>query len=290
MAPNKGMIAGSYFMQIAFRNSDGLPMGSESAPDAVASGVTSHAYKVKGYISVEAPAITRSFATRKAGQKILGTKQLGLASIAPFNIVLSDLDELFFAYISGGVVDSTTASGNTIIASNVNKVVKPQFVAIFTMGFQNDEGTDEYLNYFYPNVTFGDAIPGGNDGDGDNPNAQTYSCAPTQSPNTGFGFTFAETALAVVDNSDLFVCVRAPKPLGLTTYVDDGAATSFVTGYLPTSSVVDGSTNMIAIDGVDGNAQIAALSVTTGATTHTAQTEDDIWNLAYYTDFEPIPA
>lgn len=285
MAADKGMIAGAYYMQIAFRNSDGLPMGTQTAPNSVVNGTTTHAYKVKGFVEVTAPGVSYSVANRRAGQKLLGKKQLGLSELGTFDITLSDYDEQFRAYVTGGTVDTTTASANTITAPNSYLSVKPQFVLVLTLGFQNDSGTDEYINIFYPNVTFSDAFPSGNQGDGDNPNALTYTVTPSASSNTGFGFTFANSALAVQDNSDIQTVVRAAKPIALTTYVDDGSATSFTVGYKPTSSAVDGSTNMFTVDGADGSDDVSAFSTTTGATTHTAQTAGDVWVAAYYTDF-----
>lgn len=285
MAATTGMIAGAYYMQVAFRATTGYPMGTQTSPNSVANGTTTHAYKVKGFVEVTAPSPTYSVANRRAGQKLLGQVQLGLSDLGSFNVTLSDYDETFRAYINGITPDVTTSTGNTFTASNVRRATKPQFVTIFTLGFQTDSGSNEYVNIFYPSVTFSDAYPGGNQGDGDNPNALTYTVTPTASANTGTGLTFAATNLDVEDDTDIQFIMRSPKPVGVTTHVADTSDTTFTVGYKPTSSVVDGSTNLWALNGADGNAAVSAFSTSTGAVTIGSATAGHVYVATYYTDF-----
>jgi hypothetical protein len=288
MTATTGMIAGMYHMQIAFRSSAGYPMGTQITPNDVANGTTTHAYKVRGIVEVAAPSPTYSVANRRAGQTLLGQVQLGLSDLGSFTFTLSDYDETLRSYVNGIAPDTTTSTGTTLTASNVALATKPQFVAIFTTGFQTDAGTNMFLNIIYPSVQISDAYPGGSQGDGDNPNALTYTCTPTTRVNTGLGLTYAATNLDVQGDVDIQTVARTSAPLALTTYVAEGSATTFTLGYRPTTTSVDGTTNIWSLNGADGNTSVTALNATTGAVTISSATAAHVYVAAYQTNFVSI--
>jgi len=284
----KGFIAGGFHAQIAMRNSAGYPMGDDPTPNTVANGDIKHAYKIKGFVSVDAPAITRETAVRRAGQKVLGTKQLGTSNIAPFNLTLSDFDQTFHNLVSGATADTTLATNMLVTSFNSQKATLPQCILIINAGFQDDNGLDCFENIFYHNVTISPTVPTVSQSGGENPNALVYTVTPTTSLRAGWGSLFTATTLALEENADIVSFIRSADPLALTTYIDDGVDTSIPVGYRPTSSDHAGADNIFLKNGVTSHAQVSGFSTTTGATTHTAGTAGDIWTICYQTQFISI--
>jgi len=288
MTATNGMIAGIYNGWIAFRDSNGYPIGTETAPDDVSNGTTTHAYRIKHPISIGAPDITREIATRKGGQAIRGQRQLGVGNIGPFEMVLDAFDEQFHAYVSASAVDETTMTGWAITAPNTKKGVLPKFVLGMTVGFETEGGAAEYMNYIYSNVQIDPVIPGGSQDGGENPNPLTYQVTPDFSLRTGLGRLLSGMSLSVAEDSDLMIAVRNDKPITLTTYVDDNAAGTFTLGYRPTSDDETGAAeNSITKNGT--TTAVTSVAKTTGLVTQVAAgTAGDIWVVAYPTDYVAI--
>ena len=288
MTAANGMIAGIYSGWIAFRDSNGYPIGTETDPDDVSNGTTTHAYRIKHPISIGAPDITREIATRKGGQAIRGQRQLGVGNIGPFEMVLDAFDEQFHAYVSASAVDETTMTGWAITAPNTKKGVLPKFVLGMTVGFETEDGAAEFLNYIYSNVQIDPVIPGGGQDGGENPNPLTYQVTPDYSLRTGLGRLLSGMSLSVAEDSDLMIAVRNDKPITLTTYVDDNAAGTFTLGYRPTSDDETGAAeNSITKNGA--TTAVTSVSKTTGVVTQVAAGDAaDIWVAAYPTDYVAI--
>lgn len=283
-----GFIAGAYHAQIAMRNTAGYGIGSNPTPNTVVNGTVYHAYYVKGFAGVDAPAITRETATRRAGQTVKGTKQLGVSAIAPFNLTLSDFDQTFHNLVSGVTADTTLATNMSISSLNVNKATLPQLILIINAGFQDDDGLDCFENIFYHNVTISPAVPTVTQAGGENPNPLVYTVTPTTSTRAGWGSLFSATTLALQNNSDIVSFIRSLYPLALSTYIDDGADTSIAVGYRPVSSDHAGADNIFLTNGVTSHTDVSGFSTTTGATTHTAANAGDVWSICYQTEYTPI--
>lgn len=289
MAATKGVNVGIHHVQIAFRKDTGEPMGQETDPNNVSNGTTSSAYKVDGAIDFTPEQLTTATKTNKGGQIIISKTPMGVTDYGAATLVLSQYDEQFFAYISGTSVDETTDTTMNITGTNVNQRVPPAFVVIVSSRFTDSSGSDKYMNYIYPNAfvtPVGDANMTQIDADVTNDTPYTYQIVPSASSSTGFGYTFANTALNVVDDSDIRVKIISDYPLGLTTYVDDGAAGTFTLGYLPTSSdETGGAGNIITSNGT--KTAVTSVATATGLVTQTAAgTAADIWVVAYPTQFQ----
>lgn len=288
MPATSGMIAGAYHAQVAFRNSSGYPMGTDTTPDAVSNGAVTHFYKLRDLVSCTAPAVTREVAIERGGQTVKGQRQLGVSDFGSFEMVLSAFDEQFHAYCSGAALDTTLASSRVIGAFNSGNAALPQLMLLLTIGFQTLAGVDEFITYCYPSVTIAPVIPSGSQEGGVNPNPNTYVVVPTRSTRTCFGSLLSATTLAVSDNSDIFQWYRGAYPISISTYIDDGSATSFVVGYRPVNSEHAGAVNIFTKNGVTNHANVSGFSTTTGATTHTAGTAADVWVATYETNFVAI--
>ena len=288
MAADSWFPAGLYHCQVAMRSSAGYPMGSDTSPDTQGSGDTNNAFKIPDPVEVSDPQITRDIAQFRAGLTIKGQRAMGTSDFGSFDLTLASYDETLHAMVSGSLVDTTSASGMTMTAPNTTNADLPQLILLLTLGAQNSSGTNEFVTAIWNNVQIGPAIPTAGQDSGTNPRPVVYTVTPSTSTRTGWGMLFTATALGVANNKDTTVLVRDTVPLALTTYIDDGSATTFVTGYRPVSSAIDGSDNIYLVDGVESSAQVSAHSVTTGATTHTAQAEFDIWTCLYGTNFVPI--
>lgn len=266
MTASTGMVAGSYHMQIARRSSAGYPMGQLATPDAPVAGTTYPAYKVPGYAEVTAPQATVEIAKRYAGQKIKGTRSLGISDFGEFQVTLADYDELFNAIIGGSTVDSTTLSGLDLSSPNMNNADVPQLIALFSMGIQIDNGTNMMLTYVYDNVQITRVLPGVTQSGGVNPNPLQFTVTCSTSLRTAMGRLYSITGLQVIDNSDIGIGYRHTNPLMLTTFIKNAVATSFIMPYRPTTTDATGAaTNSITNNGV--TEAVTSVSTTTGVVT-----------------------
>lgn len=288
MAVDQGHIAGFYYAQYATRNSAGYPMGQDSTPNAVTALDVKNALLLTGPVSVTAPSVTRERATFRGGQKALGQRSLGVSDFGTFELTLSAYDELFHTLISGGSADTTTATSVTITAPNSNNGDLPTGMLLLTQGFTTDAGAQEFITWIYHNVQIEPTVPGATQSGGENPNPLTYTVIPNVATRTGFGMPFSSTGLAVTDNSDICVALRGADPFALTTYIDDGSATSFVVGYRPNNAEHAGAYNIFTKNGATAHTAVSGVNTTSGAITITAGSANDIWVALYASRFVAI--
>lgn len=286
MAATSGHFSGAYEALWLARDSNGYPMGSSSTPNTKSNGAVYHAYRLPGLVSATAPGVTRGRVTFRGGMKARGARNTGLEDFGDFTLTTAAFDETFDALVTGSVADATTGgTDNVITAPNSNLTDKPQGFLILTRGFQTSAGTNKYMHWIYNNVQMEPVDPEVNQTTGENPQAMQYLVTPTQSTRSAFGFPLSSLTVAVEDSSDYYVRYRTDERISATTYIDDGAATSFTTQYLPVSSDNAGVTNVFTKNGSVAHASVSGFSVTTGATTHTAGTAADIWVCIYGTRF-----
>lgn len=289
MAAGAGHLAGFYHAQVCFRDSNGYPMGTDTTPNAVSNGATTHAYKLTGPVSATAPSPTREIATFRGGMNVLGQLGLGTSDFGTFDITLSAYDEVFESYVSGATNDATNF-GTSHIASTPNTMnaALPQVILILTAAWQDTSGTNRFMHWIYLNVQIYPSLVGLNQDGGVNPNAPTYTVVPSTSTRSITGQLFSATAMAIQDNKDVVMRLRTDDPIAVTTYIDDASATSFVVGYRPVNSEHAGAVNMFFKNGTINHANVSAFDTTTGATTHTAGSAADIWVAVYTTRFVAI--
>lgn len=288
-AASAGMIAGFYRAWVAYRNSSGYPMGQDASPNTVSNGEVKHPYLIPGMVDVGAPTPTRAIAQRRAGQVVTGQKALGTTDLGNFSFTLADYDETFHNMVTGATIDTALATDVAITAPNALNPDPPSLVLGLSMGFQRVDGTDEYLTWIYGNVQItAPAGVGATQNDGVNPNPLQYTVIPRSTTRTPMGYLYSATALAVYNNADIAVGLRYTYPFCLSTYIDDGSATTFAVGYRPVSSDNAGVVNMFTKNGVQNHTGVSGFSVTTGATTHTAGSAADIWVATYATNYVAI--
>lgn len=277
-----GHIAGFYQAQFMFRNSNGYPMGTQSNPDGVGAGTTTHSYLMTGPVEAGEPTAEYDEAEFFGGQSYLGKRDLGLASIGSFDLTLSARDEVLESYITATTADVTTVSSHVLTAPNVRKTTPVQGMLALTMGWQDSVGTNKYLTYLYHSVSMRRPMGGASSAGGRNPNARSLRVTPTLSTRTGLGYLFSATGISVTENSDIMLEIRHDNFLAFTTYVAANAATTFVLGFRPLSTDVLNTTNVVTKNGV--TFAPVSISATTGVVTIASATTLDIYNVAYPTN------
>lgn len=284
--PRAGHLAGFYYAQIMFRDTNGYPVGSNSTPNSKTNGTVYNAYKLTGPVNVTAPTPTRELATFRGGMAILGQRALGTTDFGTFDLTLSAYDEVFESYVTGAVNDATNAGTENIFsASNTENLNLPQFHLVLTAGWQDSTGTNRYMNWMYPNVQIAPGQISVTQDGGVNPNPVQYTVIPSSSTRTTLGYLFSATTVGITNDRDIVSRWRTDYPVTFATYIDDGADTSVTTAYKPATSDVDGSRNVYTKNGVDNKANISAFSTSTGATTHTAGSATDVWIISYMTNW-----
>jgi len=284
-----GHIAGFYHAQFCLRSSEGYPFGTETDPDNVANGTTTHAHKLIAPVEASALAFEREIATFRGGQKIIGRRQLGVSEISAFEITVSAFDEAFHALVTGSAVDTSIASANSVTTPNVMRGDPPQGMLLLTLGFQTAAGVNKYITYAYHNVQISEAAAGGASQDGgENPLPTRYTVTVSSAERTFFGLPYSDTDLGAADDSDLFVRYVTAKPISVTTYKATGGATSFTLGYRPVSSDHAGSRNVWTKNGATAHSDVTGVNTATGVVTINAASAADVFVSVFETEFQNI--
>ena len=87
--PRSGHLAGFYYAQIMFRDTNGYPVGANATPNSKANGTVYNAYKLTGPVNVTAPTPTRENATFRGGMAILGQRAPGTTDFGTSAMTLS---------------------------------------------------------------------------------------------------------------------------------------------------------------------------------------------------------
>lgn len=283
-----GMIAGFYSAWIAFRDNNGYPVGTCVTPNSPTVNTAYHAYRLKYPVQVNALSNSIAMATRKGGQRVRGHRYLPPDDTGSFTITLDGKDEQADAYMRGYTLDLAYNTSMAIGASNAYLTSPPRFVLGMSMGFTDtDNATDYFITQIWNNVVFTKPFgEGATQSSGTNPNTLEWTVTPDPSARIGFGALYTATSLAVVEGTDLFVAIRDQYELTLTSYIANGSATTFTTGYRSMSSDNTGAAgNVILKAGVI----TAVTSVATGSTKLVTLTgagsSADHWDILYPTQY-----
>jgi hypothetical protein len=283
---------GVYYLQVMFRDSEGYAMGTDSSPDTISNDSTTHSYLIQSSIAFTHPQPTFGTVTDKGGMKIRGQADTGVEEFGEGGFELSEWDDVFHAYITGGAVDSTSVTGWRQSAYNVNKVVKPRFKMIVSMKtLEVNETTqvvsDKWIHYCYNNVTIRPALANGSQSSGVNPNTLSYTFVPTNDTRHITGELLSGMAMSVEENKDLVIMMVTSNPIAVTTYIEHGTpAGAFITGYRPLTTHATLTDKFATTEGT--STTISACNVTTGAVTVTAGSAGDRHVFVYETNFVAI--
>lgn len=280
-------------LQIFFVDDDGYPIGIPLAgtiPDANAPvpGTEYHAYVLTGYVTATPAVRELDVATNKADGKNYGDINVGINTQGTLEIELSMRDELFSEMVRQITANTTYSSGMRISSRNAQKIsAKNMGIIITDLVRDEDTGELEYEHEVYNKGTFEiTAETGGNQSAGVNPSPLTISFKPLPSERHVLtGALYSALGLGVEENSDIGGPIRSEHQYTFTTYIKDGAETTFITKYKPTvSGATVGGVNNYTTEGVQ--AALTSFATATGLATMTAAgTSGHRAVLAYATDF-----
>jgi len=194
---------------------------------------------------------------------------MGVSAFGEGTIELSEFDDIFHSYITGGAVDSSTVSGWRAVGGNINKVTSPAGFLVVSAKAQvvNDTTgavSDKWSHWIYPNVQVRPAYPNASQNAGVNPNSLSYTFVPSRATRGLDGLLFSATSLSMEEDSDLMYHLETDNPIAVTTYVE--AATpdgSFTLAYKPLTTESDTTDKKITANGAA--ATITSINTTTGA-------------------------
>lgn len=285
---------GMYVVQIATRDSNGYPKGTQTVPNTVANDTTMTPMVLDTGISFTPPSPTYSTFTERGGQKILSQASMGVSELGTATLEVSAFDDAVHALVSGTTVDTGTPTGFRQSAFNANQVTPLSFIVMLSSRANSRSGstiTSKWNHWILPNCQIRPAVPSATQNDGVNPNTVTYSIVPNVSTRAAVtGELFSITAMAVTDNSDSFYRIQTANPLTFMSYTGTGSANpeTWTPAYLPLTSHATTSDKVLTENGVSD--AITAFSITTGVlTTATAGAAGNIYTLAYETNFVPSP-
>ncbi len=283
-----------HYCQIAFRDSTGYPMGQETDPDNIAVNTTTSAYLVDGLIDLVPGVKTTPRVTNRGGQKIISQTPLPASDYGVPTFQLSQRDEQLEAYLSSSTLDTAYNAQWMLRGQNVTQEDYPNFVVLF--GLQGTDSTtlaqwwDNYIFYNCRVLKTTEAGAGLVTGDVENPNPLQYALQLSVASRhvSGTLFSAATMGLALNHNQDAAGYIRSDNPLGLTTFIGNNSATTFILGYRPVNDDASGSAqNNITIDGTQ--TAFVSVSTTTGVVTKTVAITSAAKAIALYeTNFVAI--
>jgi hypothetical protein len=263
-------------LQIAYRDSDGYPIGVQSddeivAADDAALGETYHAVTVNGFVSYTAPTKEIEYATDVSDGTNKGKTAMAITDYGTGEIVLSEEDELALNMVKDARSDVTINTSWTVTSDNGTSITSPSMIIMVSTRVRNQKnGNYRWKNQIFHNATITVTTPAGSSQSGGvNPNTMTwnYEVAPSDRGSV-LGYLFSGTTLEVEEDNDTSSIVWSDNPLSFTTYIGDGTTGTWSTLYKPKFSNVTGDVhNTITKEGV--KYPVTSFSTTTALITPT---------------------
>lgn len=286
---------GMYVVQIATRDSNGYPKGTQTAPNTVANDTTMTPMVLDTGISFTPPSPTYSTFTERGGQQILSQASMGVSELGTATLELTAFNDALHALITSSVVDTGTPTGWRQVGFNVNNIAPLDFVVMLSMKVQSRASiggsiSTKWAHWIMPNCQIRPALPAGSQNDGVNPNPLSYEIVPNTSNRAAItGELFSATAMALTGNSDSIYRIESSNRIHFMSYTATGSANpeTFTSPYKPLTSEATTTDKLLTENGVADT--ITAFSASTGIlTTATAGAAGNIYVLAYETDFVAV--
>lgn len=272
---------------IAKRASSGYYMGQAADPENVSNGTTTSAYYYDKAVDMQFMGLEYAMRTMRAGTRIWSSKVAGVSNIANSPLNLSAFDTVLDGLLKGYTPDTTTNSNHTILTRNANKIALQNFGLIAHIRFDRDNGAPMWLNVVKLNVQLMQTNgPTAGFGEGENPSPLEWQIKHDRSSKNILGQNFSAANARPTDDTDYEWYILSDYRFGLTTYVDDGSATSYILGHRPATATK--GLHFIFKNGVDNASGVSSINASTGSTAITAGTAGDKWHHLYPTDFVAI--
>lgn len=282
---------GMYYIQFAFRDSEGYPMGSDNTPDVVSAGDTTNMYLLRNCTEYVAPNPTYLQAIEQGGQEWRGTYSLGVSNVGNGSFSLSSEDDTLNAFFNNSAVDTTTITGMRISGANVNNKTLPNMYVIISqqVGIMDDASVDDnpvkWKHWVLNNVQIEKQNANANQNGDVNPNPITYNLIPRKSYRTILGKLYSAMNMNIVENNDYYMVIESSNPITVTTSIAAAAnPETFTTAYLPLTTHATTSDKLLTVEG-DADT-LTGFSITTGVATTATETSGDKMVLLFETDFE----
>ena len=283
-----GNLAGLGYVQFWKVDENGYALGQVSDVTAPGTNVTTHAYLCRHPVSFSPAAPSRDNVDFVSAGSWDGSMLLGLGSMGLSSIRMSVLDAALLALAEGSTVDTSSNSYWAQFAPNLREIDMPLLGMMISVRLQSrtsgSDGVNKWVNRCYPRIQLAMKEP---DADHLSASELEFDITHAMSDTRPSGEDY--TAMNLEDNRTPWYYVSADKPVGVTTYVADGVATTFVTGYRPLSTTVtvNATPNHFCVNGTP--TALSSIVTTTGlATLASAGASGDIDVLMYETGFKAI--
>lgn len=219
-------------------------------PASLGTNVTSHAYEIAGGITANLPAATFGTHEFRGFGQYEGQADAGLESLAPGEMVCSQVDAALAVLLAGGSLDTTTiASGPTIWSANDNNPSVYQVGLALQRNIHStltsSAGLISYETLIMPLVQMRMIRANFSQDAAMNTNTVTLSIKPQMGGRFPWGEAFG-SAQGWYSNKTLMYSIQSDYPWGLTAYIANGSATTFTLGYKPVySTVTNGRANAV---------------------------------------------
>lgn len=280
------------YCQVMTRNGSGYPTGVQTDPDNMVVNTTSSALLLDSIIEMTPGNKTNPVVTNQGGQEIRSKTILPAQDFGTPTFSLSERNETLDALLTNSANDSTYNARRMIRGANMNQKTFLPFMVMFSiLGTDSTTMASWWDNYCYLNCRIrrtGEGGAGQITGDATNPNPFAYALDLSLGTRDITGTLLSALTVSVDENIDAVSYQRTSYPLGVTTYLANGAATTFTLGYRPLNSDATGAANNNhTLNGTQ--ATVTSASTTTGVVTLTgAGSSSDMHIMTYETEFVAI--
>lgn len=248
---------GLFRMTVALTNSNGYPTGVTATPAAGSTNQALYIKTVQGAGWSQGEGKTEPFT---GGDGQYGQYRFPDSSIKPFNIRTQQHDKTLQAMVSAININSTRNTRYSRTGNNPRLPALPTCMLILTSHLQSQDaatsGQNQYEHFVFPACTmewqYGTA-------EYQTAHPSILRVTPTLSAKDHMGVAFG-SADGYQDNMTDMFDFQSVYPIHITTFISDGAATTFNTFYKPISTVVTVATSA---NDMAKNGTLTALSAIT---------------------------
>jgi hypothetical protein len=251
MSATRGFVYKFKKMQVTRLTAGGIPVG-QANPSALVNDTVSSAYAINGIISAELGAPAREEYSFFGDASYKGGATGGIRDFPAFNISSASFDAALEVLCMGGAVDTAWIANVAISGLNISNPTPNDVGILLATDIQSADSATAGTTYTLNVWMVGTMTPvpqSLNSTAGENPIPQTYSFKPRLFTRAPDGTTVAAMGTNQSNDEDVMLRYVSVHPFSITTFVQDASETTFVTGYRPIYSNVNGTNNKYSTNG-----------------------------------------
>lgn len=272
--PSTYLVNRSYLAQFYLLDGNFYAKGQNAT---LANGATSSSYVASAWVKYKPAQPTYESAWSYASEQLRGRAEYGITDYGLGTFTSSEYDETLNQLAGGSTPSTTAATGLLMTSPNSGQKTPPRLGMILSAGAVNPSSAQAFQNICLMNVVLRRPRVGTDQAVNKNPNNLDYEIVMSTAARSPFGTLLSGLSMALTNNQDTELLINSPGCEVLTSYVDDGIATTIILPFTPLSVEHAGALNIFTKNGVDAHSSVSGISGKT--VTITPGSAGDVWEL-----------